>query len=199
MSELKSSKFGLNTWEVVLFISALFLLIFLSYRMIKSKLSKPEEEEEEEPEPEPEEKKPKNRIEPEGKLISGFYKTVVDTLPEIDNDLKLFITAQAMHESGMFASPLYMEHNNAFGMKFPQIRPTVAEAQTETGYAHYSSPAQSIKDLSLWLEYVNAPEKFDTASDYVDFIKQKGYFTDSQKTYTNAVVKHLANLKQYAQ
>ena len=104
-----------------------------------------------------------------------------------------------MHETGIFTSPLFLEHNNAFGMKMPTIRDTTASAMTESGYAHYDTIEDSIKDLQLYFDAFNYPDTFETATDYIKFAKDKGYFEEPLKSYTNAVNKHLNTVLPYAQ
>jgi flagellum-specific peptidoglycan hydrolase FlgJ len=166
--------------------------------MIKSKLSKqePEETEPEETEPEETEQIPDM---PKNSAISDFYKKVVETLPDYNEETRLYITAQAMHETGNFTSELFKEHNNAFGMMFPRIRETTAVKPTEQNFASYNNIEDSIKDVSIWQEYNKMPETFLDSDMFVKWLKDKGYFTDKLSTYTNAVRKHLQNLRRYAQ
>jgi hypothetical protein len=194
----KSYKSGLGILELVLIILVISLLIFLFFRLTKLMRSKTEDLPEIIPDELPDEL-PTIQLNPESKLIPEFYKKVVETLPDMDKNMQLFLTAQAMHETGIFDSSLYVDHNNAFGMMFPHIRDNVAKAQTDEGFASYVDIETSIKDMELYLQFVESPKNFETISDYAKFLKDKGYYTDSLKTYTNALTKHLNNLKRYAQ
>lgn len=147
---------------------------------------------EDDPEPEPEQAQEKNPI-------PDFYKKVVETLPDMDRNMQMYIVAQAMHETGIFKSPLYLEKNNAFGMTFPNIRETTAAAQDENGFAVYDSVEDSIKDLQLYYDHFNYPGTFDSVADYVKYAREKGYFTAPLKTYTNAVNKYIQQVKRFAQ
>lgn len=195
----KKFKFGLTILDVLVLISVVCLLIFLIYRSIKSRklMSGTEslpEDQDQEPEPEPEPYQ-----DSENNPIPTFYSEVVNSLPEMDENLKQYITAQAMHETGIFTSPLYLKYNNAFGMTQPVQRQTLSKGITESGYASYDSVSDSIKDLQLWFEAKQAPETFESVESYVEFLKSKGYFTAPLKTYKNAVVKHLNKVKPFAQ
>lgn len=194
----KKFKFGLDILGVSLIILVICLLIFLVYRLIRfGKLTTEENSEDQESEeltqgPIP---KPKNENSP----IPAFYKKVNKTLPNLDSKMKTYITAQAMHETGIFTSELFLEHNNAFGMKMPSVRDTTATAMTENGFAHYDSVEDSIRDLQLYFENFNYPDSFENATEYIKFAKEKGYFEAPLKTYTNAVNKHLNTVLPYAQ
>jgi uncharacterized FlgJ-related protein len=120
-------------------------------------------------------------------------------LPNLPAETQEYITAQAMHETGVFTSPLFLKYNNAFGMKQPTQRETTSIGITEGGYASYKSVKDSIKDLGLYFEAKNYPDTFPTVQDYVAFLKSKGYFEATLKSYTNAVAKHLNNVKPFAQ
>jgi len=196
-------KFGLSTWDFVLLISGISLLIFLSFRIVKSRklitedLTNSEEEEDQDQDPEQE----KNTLvipTVKGKAVSDFYKKVVDTLPDMDKDLQMFITAQAMHETGIFTSPLFLQDNNAFGMNFPRVRSTTAVSITPNGFAHYDSVEDSIEDLGLYFKAREYPSSFVSVVEYVNYLKGKGYFEAPLKTYSNAVSKHLQTVKMYA-
>jgi len=192
----KKFKFGSTILDVLLIILAVFLLIFLLYRLIKSTRSIQESENLNR---DPEELDDLDRGQNENNPIPKFFAEVVSAVPDMDENLKQYITAQAMHETGIFTSPLFLKYNNAFGMKQPVQRNTLSKGITESGYASYESVEDSIKDLQLWLDAKQAPETFESVESYIDYIKSKGYFEATLKSYKNAVVKHLNNVKPFAQ
>lgn len=199
--QLKKFKFGLGILELLLIILAVFLLIFLLFRLIKfGRLSS--EDSLTDPKPTQDQDQDQNQDQDptnENNPIPDFYGKVVNTLPNMAPELQEYITAQAMHETGIFTSPLFLKYNNAFGMKQPTQRQTTSQGITETGYASYDSVEDSIKDLALYFEAKNYPENFETVADYVKTLKDKGYFEATLKSYTNAVTKHLNNVLPFAQ
>lgn len=135
----------------------------------------------------------------ESNPIPKFYKAVTDTLKTYPAEMQEYITAQAMHETGVFTSPLFLKYNNPFGMKQPTQRQTTSQGPTPTGYASYKNIEDGILDLALYFEAKQYPETFESPEAYVDFLKSKGYFEAPLASYKKAVVKHLNNLKPYAQ
>lgn len=99
--------------------------------------------------------------------------------------------AQASLESGHFQSNIYVNTNNAFGMKQPKVRPTtsIGGFQTNTGeYAKYTSLKESIKDRLLWDNYNKiAPAKCGgDVERYLNEVQSKGYAEDP--AYINKVL-----------
>jgi Na+-transporting methylmalonyl-CoA/oxaloacetate decarboxylase gamma subunit len=199
MLQSRKFKFGLNFWGLALLILVIFLLISLVYLIVKSAKLMNGTEPDEETETETETETKPEPLTAQNNPIPIFYKKVLATVPELDEKMKVFITAQAMHETGIFTSPLYLNHNNAYGMNMPSKRKTTAIGQTESGFAIYDSVEDSIKDLMLYFEEFNAPDTFANSLDYVTWIKSNGYFTDSLKTYSNGVAKHLVKVLPFAQ
>src|SRR6478609_10827242 len=100
-----------------------------------------------------------------------------------------YIIAQAKHETGGFTSSLYQKENNMFGMNFPTVRPTVAtKGGTYEGMtkAHYTSDAESLKDLLLWMDYVKFPVSVKDSDEYASRLKDKSYFGASLASYQSA-------------
>lgn len=90
---------------------------------------------------------------------------------------------QFYHETGGGTSAIYKENNNLFGMKLPAKRPTTAIGENR-GHAVYKTESDSIQDLLMWLAmYGKTIEDFRSAEEYVSFLAQKGYFTDSPDNY----------------
>lgn len=98
-----------------------------------------------------------------------------------------FIEAQAKLETGNFTSKVYLKDNNMFGMKLPVKRPTVATkglpspgSEANGGapnyYAHYLSDADSLRDLFLWMDYVNFPTTVKDSNQYAVELKNRSYY-----------------------
>jgi len=190
-------RFGSNILDLLLLILVACLSIFLLYRLIKSgKSTKSQASPENKPDNEEETEESE---EDQNNPIPQFYAEVVNTLPNYPAEMHEYITAQAMHETGVFTSPLFLKYNNAFGMKQPTQRKTTSKGISESGYATYNSVADSIKDLDLYFQAKDYPQTFDNAESYVDFLKSKGYFEATLSGYKKAVLRHLNALKPFAQ
>lgn len=63
------------------------------------------------------------------------------------------VFVQAQLESGHFASNLFLEANNMFGMMMPSQRPTLAIGKTPSGFAIYRSWEDSVIDYALYQAY----------------------------------------------
>lgn len=125
-----------------------------------------------------------------------MYKYLIDS--GVDRQTALILVAQSMHETGVFTSKLCTEYKNYYGMKQPVKRETTSIGKTPNGYASYSNAEQSINDLVLWLKEFNSPDSFSSVSEYVSFIKSKGYFEDTLTNYMSAVSKHYNSIKYLA-
>ena len=71
----------------------------------------------------------------------------------LNPDIKVtprMVLAQAVHESANFASHVYTEHHNMFGMKAPQKRDTTCTNKGGAGYADFSSDFDCIRDYFMW-------------------------------------------------
>jgi uncharacterized FlgJ-related protein len=78
-------------------------------------------------------------------------REVYDELLRHDIKFPDIVLAQAVLESGNFASKVTKQNNNLFGMKMPKVRETTAIGQ-RYGYARYYSWKDSVKDYKLWQE-----------------------------------------------
>lgn len=103
---------------------------------------------------------------------------------------------QSYHETGGFKSSLFINNNNPFGMKPAYIRQK-DQSGSKNGYANYNTLDQAAHDLILWLDYnhfftdylPNFPISEDSfIVNYVDFLKQKRYFEDSQTNYLKGML-----------
>lgn len=112
----------------------------------------------------------------------------------VGDTMAWFIVAQAKHESGNFKSKLFREHNNAFGMRFPRVRPTTAAhggacAEGKTGYASYCSVEDSAEDVVRWLEFNSVDKNIGSIDKYVKVLRKKKYFTDKESKYLRSLKK----------
>lgn len=103
-----------------------------------------------------------------------------------------YIEAQARHETGNYTSRLANENNNLFGMKKPLQRAFFGTGSDPAGYAIYSSPQDSIRDLLEWFRYNNFPGSVSGSAQYVAELKKRKYFEDSQFNYLKGINSHLS-------
>jgi len=123
-----------------------------------------------------------------------FYNVALDTIGDRASEpIVRIITAQAMHETGVFTSPVFMENNNAFGMRQPEKRPTVSIGENR-GYAVYESVEDSIRDLILWFDYNKIPVEFNSVGAYTAKIREYSYYEAGYADYTASVKMHLMKL-----
>lgn len=103
------------------------------------------------------------------------------------------IAAVARHETGNYKSPLFLNHNNFFGMKAAKKRPHYQDyvAKGNLGYAGFNSPANSVRDFVMYLNYVGYPWHFDSVTDLVETMKSHGYFEAPLSEYINGVERAL--------
>lgn len=111
-----------------------------------------------------------------------------------DETTAKILTAQAMHETGIFSDDKYQDANNAFGMKYPKERETLATGETPNGYAIYDNIEDSIKDLLLWFEAKELPPVYGDVMVYCQQIREKGYYTAPFLLYASSVKKHFNTL-----
>lgn len=75
----------------------------------------------------------------------------------LDRDRAKMLAAKAFVETGWFASPVYNEGHNAFGMRCPRIRPNLMQKCSYTnskyGYSIFSNLKDSVNDYLLWWKY----------------------------------------------
>jgi len=119
-------------------------------------------------------------------------RTPIDTFDgllyqlDLNPQQRAFAWAVAAHETGRFKSNLFVNHNNAYGMRPNQKRTKWYTGATSSNYAIYANPLMSIKDFVEWCEiYTNGvptePQK--GAAD----MRAKGYYTDTLENYSKAV------------
>lgn len=106
------------------------------------------------------------------------------------------IIAHAKVESGNFTNNLVKKHNNLFGMKHPNVRPTTsigskARAEGKNGYAQFNSAVDSIVDYLLWLEYHKELKVYKTTDQYVAMLKKHYFFGSNYQEYYKAMRSYL--------
>jgi uncharacterized FlgJ-related protein len=81
------------------------------------------------------------------------------------------VLAQAILESGNFASKVAKQNKNLFGMRMPKVRETTAIGQ-RYGYARYYNWKDSVKDYKLWQEALLKKHPNMTRGQYKSYINR---------------------------
>jgi hypothetical protein len=183
MPENSSKKSGAGVVLLVLFVIGLLiaLILFLRYRA-KKKIAN---------QTIPENQNETLNINP---TSPDEFFNIVHSIVHDEQTAKI-LTAQAMHETGMFKDNKYTVGCNAFGMKYPEKRETFATGQAPNGYAIFDSVDDSVKDLIMWLEYNGLPVEYITTDEFAQQIRDKGYYTAPFVTYASALRKHYKKLE----
>src|SRR4030066_227155 len=121
MTEYTNSGFGWVLWVIVLSILLIALFIYLNYRK-NLKNQKTEVSTQDSPEQE--------------FNTDDFLSEVKKQLSVNDITAKL-ITALSLHETGIFTSDLFINHKNAFGMCYPEVRESYASSRILNGFLLY--------------------------------------------------------------
>lgn len=106
------------------------------------------------------------------------------------------IAAVSRHETGNYTSHVFKTLNNMFGMRFPRERQTTALHESDSKYSVYASPADSVRDMVLYLDARRYPFTFRGPADLVSFMKSKAYFEDSESNYLAGVERALPKVAQ---
>jgi uncharacterized FlgJ-related protein len=101
-------------------------------------------------------------------------------------ELAKYIFSQAAFETGNFASVIFKEQNNLFGMKLAKVRPTKATGEAR-GHAVFKSLSDSIADYVLYYNYVKLPTAFTSIPAFTEALKNKKYFEANYDLYTKGV------------
>lgn len=109
-------------------------------------------------------------------------------------EMSRYIAAVSRHETGNYSSAVFRRSKNMFGMKFPRLRQTLAVDEDASGYAVYSSAANSVRDMVLYLESHAYPHSFPSARDLVVEMKRKKYFEADLSEYIEGVERALNNV-----
>jgi len=102
-----------------------------------------------------------------------------------------YIYALSRLESGDFSNTLSTGYNNIFSMKYPTKRPSLNTGSIlldgvdggDYVWSVYSGKSQAVRDFLLWLDYNNAPISFSSSSQFISFLKSKGYFEMDETQY----------------
>lgn len=124
-----------------------------------------------------------------------IFNAVKGMVPETVAKL---LVQQARHESGNYTSNVFKKNNNAYGMKMPSKRksPYILAAGSSapanegaTPYARYRNVGDSAKDVVHWLNYNKIDlTKIQSASEYANILKSKGYYGASITEYVNGLL-----------
>jgi hypothetical protein len=114
------------------------------------------------------------------------------------HNLRNYIAAQTIHETstitgGAYSSRLAVEQKNITGMNVPNQRNFVGYKDSGR-YMRYDSFFQSIQDLLLWMSYTKFPQSVPNSKAYVQELKKRGYFGDSEANYLRGVNSALRKL-----
>lgn len=96
--------------------------------------------------------------------------------------MKRLLFAQAFHETGGFTSRSFKEENNLYGMKVPSRRAFLGKKSAKSAYAKYDNVQDSLKDMLIYLNFVNMPIVV-TAEQYARELKSRSYYEDSEINY----------------
>ena len=102
----------------------------------------------------------------------------------------------AKHESRDLKSALYIDHNNAFGMKVPSKRKSLRNGTVTINgetFSTYSNPGKSLADLFLYFDEFRWPSKVLDLREYVNRLYENGYFLDLYTTYRDGLNYFLKN------
>lgn len=111
------------------------------------------------------------------------------------NLLNYWLSIAKMETAG-FTSGLYLNGNNPWGMKIPEIRKTTAQGRqygvtgrylaaslrsnpilsNSSAFASYPTLSAGVADILLYMEAMNYPENIPDLLSFVQVMKSKGYF-----------------------
>lgn len=121
------------------------------------------------------------------------------TLKGYSDRMALWWVAISDHETGTWTSKLYKVASNMFGMKNPLTRSTLSQgpvdvngkpnpnANPDDQYASFTSLANSVYDLDLYMKAKEYPKDFPSVEALISFMKKKGYFTAPEIVYLTSV------------
>jgi len=188
MNELKKSSRFSNMWVLLLVGLLAALGIFLYLRSRKKDQITPDNNIDE---------NDTNESEDDDDYILINYKIISEGLNQegiTDETMHRLITAQAMHETGVFTSDLYKKNKNYFGMGHPAQRPTESTGKVN-GFANFEHLINSARDYAMYYKYVGLPE-FTNVKEFTAALKKKDYYEDSFINYNAGVTAHFKKLNQ---
>ena len=91
------------------------------------------------------------------------------------------VLLQSKLETGNYASVIFQDNSNLFGMKYPRVRETTASG-IMYGHAYYDHWTDSVKDYKLFQDwYMSIGYDIETESDdYLVFLKWIRYASDKK-------------------
>jgi len=108
--------------------------------------------------------------------------------------LSQLILAQAKHETNNFTSPVFLNQNNAFGMK-EAFKRKDQPGRSEEGktFRTYDSVTDSVKDLIDLYEWNNLDPTIKTSYDFSTALKKVNYYGNSNtvQQYSNGIARWL--------
>lgn len=129
---------------------------------------------------------------PDATDAQKFFFFVWGVVPNIT--LAKLMVAIAAHETGSFKSTIYLNNHNAFGMRLPKTRSTLAVGEKD-GHAYFNTIEDSIRDWLMWWNYHNLdPNQYKNVTEIVTAMKNLSYFEASLNSYRRAVQAHFNNL-----
>ena len=115
-------------------------------------------------------------------------------------ELKPYVSAMAKYESGNYTNTLAKEYYNVFSMTMPRSRPEISIGATgETSlidnqvnqWQIYNSYTMALKDLFLYFDFMDFPDKVNSVDLFVRELKDRGYFTAPYYQYLNGVKNYI--------
>lgn len=107
-----------------------------------------------------------------------------------------FWVAVSKNETDSFQSQLCVKYFNVFGMTVPEKRNSLRNGSVymegdDQDFSTYANFKKSTEDLLIWMAYVDFPNDFDDADDFVTKLKSLGYFTISASAYLAGIKRFL--------
>lgn len=192
-------KKSLGFWTLLPWLLITSGVLFLIFRLLIRRDQTHTTDPDPDPDPVPVDEEPEEEPQTREQRIRNHFQLIRSILPPVwSNNVVSMITAQAMHETGVFTSRLYKEQNNLFGMRHPTIRSTTSVGE-EAGYARFANLEDSVKDLVLYFDEFKYPKRYEDVAAYVKALKGRGYFTAPYVDYFNAVRKHYNVVRELIQ
>ena len=102
---------------------------------------------------------------------ASFSDRVLARIIELRLEHPYIVYSQVVWESGHFKSPIFLENNNMFGMKFPTNRPTTAIG-INRGHAVYESWEMCLVDYAMfqssYMRGLTREQYFERLSSYAE-------------------------------
>jgi hypothetical protein len=101
---------------------------------------------------------------------------LIEAIKGLNFPFPYIVMAQAIHETNMFQSALFLENNNLFGSKCATHRITLTKLSNNS-YAYFTTWKESVYDYALYsATYLS---KIQTEEEYYDYLSQN-YAEDPQ-------------------